>query len=62
MTLLNVENCYKTLLEKYRESGFIDAINIAKDLGEELKIEPVFKPVEYIRCVKCQFDEIAGEE
>lgn len=34
-------------------------MTLAKGLAKELKIEPEFKPVMDIKCVKYQFNEIA---
>ena len=49
-------------LEDYRKNGFHQAIITAKDLAEELQIEPVFKSLKRIRRAKRQFDEIVQDE
>ncbi|KAJ8960709.1 hypothetical protein NQ314_006020 [Rhamnusium bicolor] len=49
-------------LEEYRETGFKSAILTAKELAEELEIEPVFKATTRIRCVKRHAGETARDE
>lgn len=49
-------------LEEYRNTGFKSAILTAKELAEELEIEPVFRATTRIRRVKRQAGEIAQDE
>ncbi|CAD0206693.1 unnamed protein product [Chrysodeixis includens] len=51
-----------TFLEEYRNTGFKSAISTAKELAEELEVEPVFKATKRIRFVKRQADETARDE
>ncbi|CAB3233161.1 unnamed protein product [Arctia plantaginis] len=51
-----------TFLEEYRNTGFKSAILTAKELAEELEIEPVFKATTRIRYVKRQAGETARDE
>ncbi|XP_052754162.1 LOW QUALITY PROTEIN: 52 kDa repressor of the inhibitor of the protein kinase-like [Galleria mellonella] len=49
-------------LEEYRNTGFKSAILTAKELAEELEIEPVFRATTRIRRVKRQAGETAQDE
>ncbi|XP_050552386.1 52 kDa repressor of the inhibitor of the protein kinase-like [Spodoptera frugiperda] len=51
-----------TFLKEYRNTGFKSAISTAKELAEELEVEPVFKATKRIRFVKRQADETARDE
>ncbi|KAG5899695.1 hypothetical protein JTB14_030092 [Gonioctena quinquepunctata] len=56
-----LEKCCN-FLEDYRNTGFKSAILTAKELTEELEIEPVFRATTRIRYVKRQAGEIARDE
>ena len=49
-------------LENYRKTGFQQAIIEAKELADQLQIEPVFKPSKRIRRVKRNFNKLAKDE
>lgn len=49
-------------MEEYRNIGFKSAILTAKELAEELEIEPVFRATKRIRFVKRQAGETARDE
>lgn len=51
-----------SFLERYRKTGFKEAITTAKGLAEELEVEPIFKQAQRIRRVKCRYDEYALDE
>ncbi|XP_028083784.1 zinc finger MYM-type protein 1-like [Camellia sinensis] len=50
-----------TFLEKYRETGFLDAMIEAKEVATLMEIDPVFREKRVIRKKK-QFDENVSEE
>lgn len=45
-----LENCIK-FLENYRKDGFKQAMIGARELADELQIEPIFKPLKRVRRV-----------
>ncbi|CAN6577619.1 unnamed protein product [Malus baccata var. baccata] len=49
-----------SILDRYRETGFEEAMNEAKKIASEMEIEPVFREKRIIRRKK-QFDESASE-
>ena len=51
-----------TFLENYRTFGFKQATVDAKELAEDLNIDPIFKPIKRVRRVKCHYDENAADE
>lgn len=56
-----LENCIK-FLENYRKDGFKQAMIGARELADELQIEPIFKPLKRVRRVKRHFDENTQDE
>lgn len=51
-----------TFLKEYRNTGFKSAISTAKELAEELEVEPVFRATKRTRFVKRQADETTRDE
>ena len=51
-----------TFLENYRTFGFKQATVDAKELAEDLNIDPIFKPLKRVRRVKRHYDENAADE
>ncbi|XP_051165632.1 52 kDa repressor of the inhibitor of the protein kinase-like [Leptopilina boulardi] len=53
---------YCNFLEDYRKEGFKKAIVTARELADELEIEPIFKEIKRVRRVKRIFDEKNKDE
>ncbi|XP_065658005.1 uncharacterized protein LOC136082527 [Hydra vulgaris] len=51
-----------TFLENYRTFCFKQATVDAKELAEDLNIDPIFKPLKSVRRVKRHYDENAADE